>query len=360
MNQRTVIPSDIEFYPQEHILNLLKVVASERDEFYALLQQQQEQQHRQQQQQKQQQDNTKAVTTFPSDVLGFHYHPTTDTQAVTINMNTELQEHQQQPLHAAAAAAVNNNNNNNNMQSYQHLQQFNNAMNGNGILAVNNMTHQFYDNEALVTHNSNNVKQVMTHTSINNTKQQQQQFLNNNLSRQYHHRDVSDSDVVPSSFKVEAVKKRIAKKSFTLVKKTPHSRTKKPYTEIHEVLPNTACARILFEGFSHKSDTNRLIKWEFDGDQIIEWLGGVNKNNHNKLKYIHPVKFEGKVLSFPINNNEKNTGGGKPFVYAWAKYVGLQAKFDKKCGSIHLKFRTTMVGSGRPKNGSDVPPSWVE
>jgi hypothetical protein len=148
---------------------------------------------------------------------------------------------------------------------------------------------------------------------------------------------------VPSSFKVDAVKKRIAKKSFTLVKKTAHNKAKKPFTELNEAVPNAACALSLFEDFDPKSDTTRLIKWDLTGDEVVEWLGGLNK-------YIHPVKFDGRVIAF---------GGAKPFVYAWAAYESLSAKYDKKGGTLSLKFRTKMVGSGRPQEGSDSPPSFA-
>jgi hypothetical protein len=150
-----------------------------------------------------------------------------------------------------------------------------------------------------------------------------------------------NSNTVPSSFKVDAVKKRIAKKSFLLVKKTAHNKVKKPYTELNESVPNAAAAMALFEGFEPKSDTHRLAKWELSGDEIVEWL-------HLASQWIHPVKFDGKVILF---------GGAKPFVYAWACYDALQARFDKKGASLSLKFRTKMVGSGRPMEGRDGPPS---
>ena len=100
----------------------------------------------------------------------------------------------------------------------------------------------------------------------------------------------------------------------------------------------------LFDGYEPKSDTSRLIKWELTGDQVVHWLGGQNK-------YIHPVKFDGRVIAIGVVTS-------KPLVYAWAKYDSLQAKFDKKSGSLCLKFRTKMVGSGRPAEGADVPPSF--
>lgn len=148
-------------------------------------------------------------------------------------------------------------------------------------------------------------------------------------------------DRAPSTFRVDAAKKRIAKKSYNLVKKTAHNKTKKPYSEISEAVPTVAKVYSLFEGYGVKVETSRLIKWQLTGGQVVEWLGGANK-------YIHPVRFDGKVIAF---------GTSKPFIYAWASYDGLQAKYDKKGGSLTLRFRTKMVGSGRPTETSkDSPP----
>ena len=281
-----MIPPDIEYFPQEHVISLLRVVAAERDELFVALQNEQAK-------------SAAAAPAFPTnDAFGFPY-PAAEVP----------EQHNNQPPPMIP-----------NMNSHNHHHNINNNNN------INNGTN---DN----TMNMNNL-----HHPPNNS-------IGNTI-----HNSTMNSNVIPSTFKVDAVKKRIAKKSYTLVKKTPHSKSKKPYTEINEAVPNAACAMALFAGFESKSDTSRLTKWDLTGDQVVEWLRTTN-GNAPVNKYIHPVKFDGKVISF-------GGGGSKPFVYAWAKYVSLQAKYDKKGGSLQLKFRTIMIGSGRPQKGSDSPPSF--
>lgn len=198
--------------------------------------------------------------------------------------------------------------------------------------------------------NNNGTGNHNHNTTATNNNNMNGLMLNNNNTNSNTNNNV-DNDTIPPTFKVDVIKKRIAKKSFQLVKKTAHNQTRKPYTELAEAVPNSACALALFEGFEPKSDTSRLLKFELQGsDQVVAWLGGANK-------YIHPVKYDGKVISFG-GSGTGSGGAGKPFVYAWAKYESLQAKFDKKGASLSLKFRTKMVGSGRPAEGSDIPPSF--
>lgn len=256
----TQIPSDVEYYPMEHVLNLLRVVAAERDELFLALQNEQAK------------SAATAAAAAAASVYPQHHH------------------HNHNPHH-----------------NHHPAEAF-----GFPFTDANDTTPH-----ALTGTPPPQLPPVQAPPAL---------------------------DEVPSTFKVDAVKKRIAKKSYMLVKKTPHNKAKKPFTEINEAVPNEACALALFDGFEPKSDTNRLAKWELTGEQVIQWL----HNNSPKHRFIHPVKFDGKVIAF---------GGAKPFVYAWAAYESLQAKFDKKGASLQLKFRTKMVGSGRPEDGKDGPPS---
>jgi hypothetical protein len=78
-----------------------------------------------------------------------------------------------------------------------------------------------------------------------------------------------------------------------------------------------------------------LIKWELHGPVITQWLVADSS-------YVHPVKFDGKVLCF---------AGVKPKIHAVAAFETLHAKYDKRQGSLQLKFRTYMAGSGNPDEG---------
>jgi len=142
------------------------------------------------------------------------------------------------------------------------------------------------------------------------------------------------------SFNVPAAKKRIASTAKKLIKKTAHNRSKKPWTELSEQVPDLAACLELFSGFATTSETARLLKWELSGAEIAHWL------NMTDEPYVHPVKFDGKVWAF---------AGAKVHIYAWAGFETLQAKYEKKTGNLQLKFRTYMVGAGNP-NGSGGPP----
>jgi hypothetical protein len=279
----THIPVDVEYLPPDHLISLLRTIAAERDDLFLALQNEQ--------------------------------------------------------AKAAVAAA----------STFQHQHHAHHTHNSNHLGAHNHnvTTHDPfgfpYPNQHHLNHNLHHHPPPAVNAT-NDTQPTATAFpqLNLNPPNNNSHEHINHfSNTVPSTFKVDAVKKRIAKKSFLLVKKTAHNKAKKPYTELNESVPNAAAAMALFEGFEPKSDTHRLAKWELTGDEIVEWLNLTSN-------WVHPVKFDGKVIAF---------GGAKPFVYAWASYDTLQARFDKKGASLSLKFRTKMVGSGRPKEGQDGPPS---
>jgi hypothetical protein len=120
----------------------------------------------------------------------------------------------------------------------------------------------------------------------------------------------------PVSFNVTATKKRISAAMTRLVKKTAHNEKKKPWTEVSDSVPSAQAALQLLEGYAPASNTARLIKWELKGTQVHRWLGCAPA--------IHPVKFDGKVLTF---------GGAKPKVIAWAAFEKVEVKFEKNSGT---------------------------
>ena len=135
------------------------------------------------------------------------------------------------------------------------------------------------------------------------------------------------------SFNMIATKKRIEKNTIRFVKKSAHNDKKKPWTEVTDSLPSSSSAVQLLEGHTPKSDTARMIKWELLGnDNIVNWLG-------LEEKFIHPVKFDGKVLCI---------AGGRPKIYAWAAFEKVEIKYIKNTGALEMKFRTYMARTGNP------------
>mmetsp|Transcript_5491 Transcript_5491/g.11966 ORF Transcript_5491/g.11966 Transcript_5491/m.11966 type:complete len:805 (-) Transcript_5491:127-2541(-) len=152
-----------------------------------------------------------------------------------------------------------------------------------------------------------------------------------------------------AKFDAAAAKKRLLKRTTTEVKKTAHNDRKKPYSTVSDALPDESAARALFEDVTPSSDTKAMIKWKLSGMEVSNWF----KNDSSGLleHYIHPVKFDGKVICL---------FGSKPKVYAWAGFDSVEVKFEKKSNLLTLKIRTYLAGTGRPDKfgGEDltVPP----
>ena len=137
-------------------------------------------------------------------------------------------------------------------------------------------------------------------------------------------------------FDATAVKKRLLKRTTTEVKKTAHNDKKKPYSTVSDAVPDEDAARQLFESITPTSDTKAMIKWKLTGMDVSRWF----KDDPNAIElYIHPVKFDGKVIAL---------FGTKPKVYAWAAFESVEAKYEKKTNLLSLKVRTYMAGTGRP------------
>lgn len=127
-----------------------------------------------------------------------------------------------------------------------------------------------------------------------------------------------------------SIKEALIDNSIQLIKKAAHNVNLKPWTEVSDSIPQLA-ALTLFKDFFPTSNTSRSIKWEVEGAAMTEWLG---LRNH-----IHPVNFEGKVVTLP---------GQKPSVYAWAKIESCEVKYDKKSRILTLRFQTALSGTGIP------------
>ena len=131
---------------------------------------------------------------------------------------------------------------------------------------------------------------------------------------------------------LQAMRKRLRDKIVKAVKKTAHNDRKKPYSEISDGCPNKAVAVALMNGLHPRSDTARMTRWVLTGNDVSRFLG--------IERLVHPVKFDGMVLSF---------GGAPVHVYAWAAFESLEVKFENASKVLTLKARTFLAGSGRPE-----------
>ena len=131
---------------------------------------------------------------------------------------------------------------------------------------------------------------------------------------------------------LQAMRKRLRDKVVKAVKKTAHNDRKKPYSEVSDGCPSKAVAVALMNGLHPKSDTARMTRWVLTGNDVSRFLG--------IERLVHPVKFDGMVLSF---------GGAPVHVYAWAAFESLEVKFENASKVLTLKSRTFLAGSGRPE-----------
>ena len=131
---------------------------------------------------------------------------------------------------------------------------------------------------------------------------------------------------------LQAMRKRLRDKIVKAVKKTAHNDRRKPYSEISDGCPSKSVAVALMNGLHPKSDTARMTRWVLAGNDVSRFLG--------IERLVHPVKFDGMVLSF---------GGAPVHVYAWAAFESLEIKFENASKVLTLKARTFLAGSGRPE-----------
>ena len=131
---------------------------------------------------------------------------------------------------------------------------------------------------------------------------------------------------------IHATRKRLRDKVVKAVKKTAHNDRKKPYSEISDGCASRAVAVALMNNLHPKSDTARMTRWVLTGNDVSRFLG--------VERLVHPVKFDGMVLSF---------GGLPANVYAWAAFESLEIKYENAARILTLKSRTFLAGSGRPE-----------
>jgi hypothetical protein len=136
---------------------------------------------------------------------------------------------------------------------------------------------------------------------------------------------------LPPQYKIDQAKARIAEKLTTLIKKKSHNWKGRPTTELIEEVPTLEAVRELFFGFPEINKTARSYRWQLTGKQVVQWLNG------GQNKYVHPVKFDGKVVC---------TIGQPAYVYAFAGYDSMLAKYEQGSGTLTLKVKTYTAGTG--------------
>ena len=140
------------------------------------------------------------------------------------------------------------------------------------------------------------------------------------------------TDVECDAKTLHAMRKRLRDKIVKAVKKTAHNDRRKPYSEISDGCASKAVAVALMNGLHPRSDTARMTRWVLTGNDVSRFLG--------IERLVHPVKFDGMVLSF---------GGAPVHVYAWAAFESLEIKYENASKVLTLKSRTYLAGSGRPE-----------
>ena len=140
------------------------------------------------------------------------------------------------------------------------------------------------------------------------------------------------TDVECDAKTLHAMRKRLRDKIVKAVKKTAHNDRRKPYSEISDGCASRDVAIALMGGLHPRSDTARMTRWVLTGNDVSRFLG--------IERLVHPVKFDGMVLSF---------GGAPVHVYAWAAFESLEVKYENASKVLTLKARTLLAGSGRPE-----------
>ena len=136
--------------------------------------------------------------------------------------------------------------------------------------------------------------------------------------------------VKPSAaYKVDQAKTRIAETLASLIKKKGHNWKGRPTAEMTEEVPTLENVRELFEHYPEVNKTARSYRWQLSGEEIVDWLGCP--------KYVHPVKFDGKVVC---------TIGQNASVYAFAGYDSMLAKYEQGTNTLTLKVKTFTAGTG--------------
>jgi len=145
-------------------------------------------------------------------------------------------------------------------------------------------------------------------------------------------------DTPPTPFEMQKVQKRLGQNVISAVKSAVHGGRKIPKSTVTEGNMNLSMISAIMQDYHDKkmSETKRMVKWSLteDGD-----IANVLKSGE---RLVHPVKHDGTGYIIPAGSSPAN-------IYNWAKFVGMEMKYDKRELTLTVIAKTTAAGSGRPE-----------
>ena len=167
-------------------------------------------------------------------------------------------------------------------------------------------------------HDGSYTTTTLTALGINNTNQAHQNL----------HQPISLNEI-------EELQKLLHERITTAIKSSIHGGRKVPKSTVtlHDVHINLARALMSNHDTQMISDTKRMIKWNLVNDiDIIKVLNCENE------RFVYPVKHDGAGYIFSSTFTDNNSDGRN--AYCWAKFVGMEVRYDKKERLLSLIVKT--------------------
>lgn len=79
-----------------------------------------------------------------------------------------------------------------------------------------------------------------------------------------------------------------------------------------------------------------MSKWNITNDRDIACILKCER-------LVHPVKHDGTGYIIP-------SGSTPSSMYNWAKFMGMEVRYDKRDLTLQIKVRTSAAGGGRPES----------
>ena len=134
---------------------------------------------------------------------------------------------------------------------------------------------------------------------------------------------------------IEELQKLLHERITTAIKSSTHGGRKVPKSTVtlHDVHINLARALMSNHDTQMISDTKRMIKWNLVNDiDIIKVLNCENE------RFVYPVKHDGAGYIFSSTFTDNTATGSN--AYCWAKFVGMEVRYDKKERLLSLIVKT--------------------
>jgi hypothetical protein len=163
---------------------------------------------------------------------------------------------------------------------------------------------------------------TLTALGINNANQAQQAYQNL-------HQPISLNEI-------EELQNLLHERITTAIKSSIHGGRRVPKSTITLQDMHINLARALMSNHDRQmiSDTKRMIKWNLLNEiDIIKVLNCENE------RFIHPVKHDGTGYIFSSTFTGNNNTDGST-AYCWAKFVGMEVRYDKKERLLSLIVKT--------------------